>query len=75
MTTQLTTRRTLARQPAALPVIRPHVAPRQPVAAKFVAPPPPHQPLISTRALDVVVGVLFGAFFGYGLAVLTWWAC
>jgi hypothetical protein len=71
----ITTRRTLARQPAAPPAIRQTIDVAPPVAAKFVAPPEPHQPLISTRALDVVLGVLFGALFGYGLAVLTWWAC
>jgi hypothetical protein len=62
----LTTRRTLARQPAALPATRQtiDVVPRPPVADEFIASPPPHQPLISTELLGRIVMCLVSAFFG-----------
>jgi hypothetical protein len=60
----ITTRRSLARQPAALPAIRPPVVPRPPVADEFIVPPPPHQPLISTELLERIVAFLVGAFVG-----------
>jgi hypothetical protein len=62
----LTTRRTLARQPAALPATRQtiDVVPRPPVADEFIASPPPHQPLISTELLERIVAFLVGAFVG-----------
>jgi hypothetical protein len=60
----LTTRRTLARQPAAPPAIRQPVVHRPPVAAKFVVPPPERRPVISTEVWGYVATFLVGSFFG-----------
>jgi hypothetical protein len=60
----ITTRRSLARQPAAPPAIRPPVAPRQPVADRFVVLPPERQSAISTEVWGYVATFLVGAFVG-----------
>jgi hypothetical protein len=60
----ITTRRTLARQPAAPPAIRPPVAARPSVADEFIAPPPKRQPAISTEVWGYVATFLVGAFVG-----------
>jgi hypothetical protein len=61
----ITTRRTLARQPAAPPAIRQTIDVVPPVAGTVAdAPPPPHQPLISTELLERIVAFLVGAFVG-----------
>lgn len=63
----ITTRRTLARQPAAPPAIRQtiDVAPRPPVA-----PPPERQSVISA---DFAAGVGVGLFFGAWIMGFAIW--
>lgn len=75
MTTQLSTRRTLARTPVAPPATRPTVViaqvARPPVAAKFVPPERPH--VISTEVWGYVATFGVGAFVGAWLMGLGLW--
>jgi hypothetical protein len=70
----ITTRRSLARYFATLSPIRPPVAARPPVGDEFVVLPPTYQPLFSIKFWEAWVMFFLGAFFGFGLAALVWFA-